>query len=100
MKKKVHILEEKVDFILLSENSLMSAENEALSTFSTLDVLSSIIILSFVFSMLPVKFFFVIFANFEHTTNHLLVQNWDKVVAALDQNPVWSYVWLNILVHQ
>jgi hypothetical protein len=54
LKKKAHILDDKVNLILLSENSLMSAEKDALSTLSTLDLFSSVVILAFIFSMLPV----------------------------------------------
>mmetsp|Transcript_30763 Transcript_30763/g.64407 ORF Transcript_30763/g.64407 Transcript_30763/m.64407 type:complete len:138 (-) Transcript_30763:536-949(-) len=70
-------MQHKVDIILFSENKLMKAEEEALTTLTTLDVFSSIIILSLLYSMLP---------------------NWDRVSQFLDQNPAWSYIWLNILV--
>ncbi len=47
-------IQHKVDFILLSENKLMKAEEGALTTLTTLDVFSSVIILSLVYSLLPV----------------------------------------------
>jgi hypothetical protein len=43
-----------VDLILLSENKLMEVEEEALETLSTLDIVSIIIVLSIIFSTLPV----------------------------------------------
>ncbi len=90
-------MQHKVDLILLSENKIMEVQEEALTSLTTLDVFSSIIILSLVYSMLPVgtQFFFrFVISGFLM----LLFQNWDKVTELLDQNPVWSYIWLNILV--
>jgi hypothetical protein len=53
-RKKV---QHKVDLILLSENKFMQAEEGALTSLTTLDIFSSIIILSLVFSMLPVELY-------------------------------------------
>jgi len=59
-------MQHKVDIILFSENKLMKAEEEALTTLTTLDVFSSIIILSLLYSMLPVGLFpvFSLFSQF------------------------------------
>lgn len=47
--------EHKVDMILLSENKLMEVEEEALTSLSTLDIVSTIIVLSIVISAVPVN---------------------------------------------
>jgi hypothetical protein len=46
--------EKRVDLVLLSENKLMEVEEEALTSLSTLDIVSIIIVLSLVFSTVPV----------------------------------------------
>ena len=52
--RKIHELEDKVNLLIVSENSIVTAEEEVLSTLSTLDIVSSIIIVSIIFSLLPV----------------------------------------------
>ena len=52
--RKIHELEDRVNLLILSENSIVTAEEEVLSTLSILDIVSSIIVVSVIFSLLPV----------------------------------------------
>jgi hypothetical protein len=55
--RKMHALEDRLNLLILSESSIVTAEEEVLSTLSTLDIVSSIIVVSIIFSLLPVIFF-------------------------------------------
>ena len=56
--------------ILLSENKLMEVEEEALTSLSTLDIVSIIIVSSIVISAIPVLFpeFFLLRSRFSETS--------------------------------
>jgi hypothetical protein len=55
--------ENKVDLMLLSENKFMEVEEEALTSLSTLDIVSIIIVLSLVFSTVPVGLYDFVILN-------------------------------------
>ena len=77
--------------ILLSENKLMEVEEEALTSLSTLDIVSIIIVSSIVISTIPVLFpeFFLLRSRFGETSVwfpliNVAFQNWGRISAILD----------------